>query len=126
MGALKNLWSTILGDIKGEADVHALAEDMLRMIGLVPLSFSCGMQPVSETVTASDASETGGKVCVSTSLTALGREQLKEAEDLRSNPPDAVGGISAAHRALGIAPGTHVSYETDPFAQLVVRECGGF
>lgn len=121
-----------MGDLTGASSVAALRDDLLRLLALVPLTSSKWSQEVDEDASASDASPTGGGVCISTSLTRLGMQRLAEAEMLRCNPPaegllllDAFSGISAARRALqllGIAPGTHVSYETDEFAKLVVRE----
>ena len=132
MGAVEDIWNVLVGDLVGTASVSALRDDFLRLLTLAPLTSSKWSQEVDESATASDASEKGGGVCATTSLTNLGLRRLAEAESLRLNPPadglllvDAFGGISAARRALqllGIAPGTHVSYETDEYAKLVARE----
>ena len=77
MGAVENLWSVTLGDVSADDRAGAFRDDMLRLIALVPLAGSSWSLPVDEVVSASDASETGGGVCVSTSLTGLGRQRLQ-------------------------------------------------
>jgi hypothetical protein len=61
----------------------ASADELLVALGLLPLMEASVRTPVSGTVVATDASETGGGACISKGLTPMGRQR---ARDLLANP----------------------------------------
>ena len=87
MGAVENLWEIILEEFLPCGRSLALADDLLKLCALAPLANCSWRQLVGESVTASDASETGAGLCVPIVLTAPGRSHLEEAAELRKNPP---------------------------------------
>ena len=139
LGSLNSLWRFILGfDGSPPFIKHALPTEVQveisRFVGMVPLAymdFRCG---VSARVTASDASEYGGGVCVSTKLTPVGcvaaqskvRGDILEPEEatpvLTIGLFDGIGALRVAADALGWTVLGHVSVECDPQARRVL-EC---
>ena len=138
LGALNSIWRfivefeglppfiqrTIPGNVKAELG---------RFIGLVPLAFMDFRCDVSSRVTASDASELGGGVCVSKALTPVGCVAAKARirgdvlEEHDANPVltiglfDGIGALRVAADALGWTVVGHVSVECDDQARRVLE-----
>ena len=109
--------------------VHELA----RFVGLLPLAFSSLRAPPSGVVTCSDASTTGGGVCVSKGITPYGcaaalstvRGDLPEEHDfiqvLSIGLFDGISGLRVALDALGLPMAGHISVESNEEARRVVE-----
>ena len=107
--------------------------EISRFIGLVPLAFMDFRCDVSSRVTASDASEFGGGVCVSRGLTPVGciaaktktRGDVLEPEDgcsvLTVGLFDGIGALRVAADCLGWTVVGHVSVESDGQARRVLE-----
>lgn len=108
-------------------------EELARFLGLLPLAFMDFRLNISGQVTASDASEQGGGVTVSTKLTPAGhvacgcpvRGDLVEPQDvtqvLTVGLFDGVGALRVAADVLGWNVQGHVSVEIQPEAHRVVE-----
>lgn len=138
LGCLNALWRFILQfepyppfiklDIPGE-----VKEEIARFIGLAPLAYMDFRCELSPQVTASDASEYGGGVCVSTGLTPAGcvaanckvRGDVVEPTDVVSVLTiglfDGIGALRVAADALGWHVQGHISVEVSQQAQRVVE-----
>ena len=104
-----------------------------RFVGLVPLAFMDFRCDISSRVTASDASEYGGGVCVSKALTPTGcvaaqtkvRGDILEPQDaspvLTIGLFDGIGAVRVAADALGWTVIGHVSVECDDLARRVLE-----
>ena len=108
-------------------------EEMARMVCLFPLACLNFRTELTERVTASDASETGGGVCVSSGLTAFGhaashrlvRGDLPEAVDIEGVLTiglfDGIGALRVATDVLKWNVCGHVSVECNKEANRVVE-----
>ena len=107
--------------------------ELARFIGLVPLAYMDFRCFVSSRVTASDASEYGGGVCVSRQLTPVGcvaaqtkiRGDVVEPTDvtpvLTIGLFDGIGALRVAADALGWTVLGHISVECDAEARRVLE-----
>ena len=107
--------------------------ELVRFIYLVPLAQMNLRAPMRGEVTASDASEYGGGMCVSTGLTAMGchaasfpvRGDLPELEDhvqvLTIGLFDGIGALRVSVDALNLPMAGHVSAEISPEGQRVLE-----
>ena len=105
--------------------------ELLLLFALTPLLQIDARQGLSDTVTASDASEQGAGVTASRSLSAEGVSALLR----RSSPSvglmegeiilvESFAGLASTRVAfamLGLRPALHIVAECDPFAQRVIR-----
>ena len=110
-----------------------LIGELARFIGLVPLAFASFRSPFDPLVTASDASTTGGGVCVSRGLTPYGasaalchvRGDIPEEHDfcqvLCVGLFDGISGIRVSLDALGAPVAGHISVEKLASARRVVE-----
>eukprot|EP00438_Fugacium_kawagutii_P014128 Skav213974 [mRNA] locus=scaffold2200:265560:270087:+ [translate_table: standard] len=108
-------------------------EELARFLGLIPLAFMDFRLNVSGQVTASDASESGGGVTVSSRLTPAGhvacncpvRGDIVEPSDvtqvLTIGLFDGIGALRTAADVLGWNVQGHVSVEMQPEAHRVVE-----
>lgn len=113
----------------GREVVHELA----RFIALLPLAFINLRSPADHLVTASDASTTGGGVCVSRGLTPYGsaaaasyvRGDCPEEHDFQQVLSiglfDGISGLRVALDSLGVAVAGHISVEMSSDANRVVE-----
>eukprot|EP00435_Cladocopium_sp_Y103_P010308 s267_g2.t1 len=109
--------------------VHELA----RFLGLLPLAVMNLRSPADPKVTASDASTTGGGICVSRGLTPYGaaaalsqvRGDIPEEHDmvqiLSVGLFDGISAFRVAMDSLGVPVAGHVSVEKSPEARRVVE-----
>ena len=120
-----------------------VVHELSRFVGLLPLGFSDLRAQPSCLVTASDASTTGGGVCVSRGLTPYGaaaalssvRGDLPEEHDfvqvLSIGLFDGISGLRVACDVLGLPIAGHISVEASEEARRVVELfprydlCGG-
>ena len=107
--------------------------ELLRFVALTPLAFMDFRTPVSEKVTASDASTTGGGLCVSRSLSPYGvaaslascRGDVISQDEV--NPIlvvslfDGIGALRVAVDSLQVPVAGYVSAEISPEARRVVE-----
>ena len=110
-----------------------MAAEIARFVGLVPLAYMDFRCDISSRVTASDASEFGGGVCVSRGLTPNGciaaktrcRGDVFEPEDgcpvLTIGLFDGIGALRVAADCLGWTVVGHISVESDPQASRVLE-----
>ena len=138
LGALNHLWKFILS-FEGYPPVvkfpipDEVQLELARFVGLVPLAFMDFRSRVSDLVTASDASTTGGGVTMSTGLTPAGcvaaqckiRGDLVEPVDITGVLTvglfDGIGALRVAADVLGWNVVGHVSVEKNPEAARVVE-----
>ena len=111
----------------------SLVEEMARFIALLPLAFTDFRKPFDEHVTASDASTTGGGVCVSRGVSPFGaaaatstvRGDLPEEHDLcpilSIGLFDGISGLRTGLDCLGVSVAGHISCEKQPEARRVVE-----
>ena len=107
--------------------------ELSRFLCLLPLAFINLRSPADPLVTASDASTTGGGVCVSRGLTPFGaaaasshvRGDLPEEHDftqiLSIGLFDGISGLRVAMDCLGVPVAGHISVEKTPEARRVVE-----
>ena len=110
-----------------------VAHELARCVGLLPLAVMNLRTSADSRVTASDASTTGGGVCVSRGLTRYGvtvsagavRGDLPEAHDfiqvLSIGPFDGISALRVALDALGLPVAGHISVEKFADARRVVE-----
>lgn len=138
LGCLNALWQFITS-LEGYPPFVQLPipepvkEEIGRFIGLLPLAYMDFRGQVSKHVSASDASEMGGGVTVSTGVTPVGcvaatcpvRGDLVEPWDvvgvLTVGLFDGIGALRVAADALGWSVHGHVSVEVSASAQRVVE-----
>ena len=138
LGSLNHLWSFIVSFdgyppvVKFPIPPEVEAE-LVRFLGLVPLAYMDFRGNISCQVTASDASEFGGGVTVSTNVTPAGavaancpiRGDLLEPTDvpmvLTVGLFDGIGALRAAADALGWNVVGHISVEKSTEASRVVE-----
>eukprot|EP00435_Cladocopium_sp_Y103_P013778 s336_g3.t1 len=138
LGGLNQIWRQIvaLGDRGTSLRVSLplpVLEELVRFLCLVPLAYMDLRLEVCAAVSASDASTTGGGVCVSRGLTpyglaaqgALVRGHLPEEHDftqiLSVGLFDGISGLRVALDSLGVPVAGHVSIEQSPEARRVVE-----
>ena len=129
MSAFDNLWQAVSRRLPSQLRAQRLAIELLVAIGLVPLMRIDLRVPVDSSVAATDASEKGGGVTISTDLSALGWIRLGEGERHRQQGTndglmlvESFGGIGGARRALellGVTPSVHVCIEKEEGARRV-------
>ena len=107
--------------------------ELFRFIALIPLAFNNFRTPFDSEVTASDASTSGGGICVSRGLTPYGHaaslsqvrgeapEELDLSEVLCVGLFDGIGALRVALDALGVPVRGHISVEQNVQAQRVVE-----
>ena len=138
LGCLNELWSFITSFdgfppfIKLEIPMGVKME-IARFVGLLPLAFMDFRAKISKQVTASDASETGGGLTVSTGVSPMGcvasschiRGDIVEPQDVTSVLSiglfDGIGALRVALDSLGWNVQGHVSVEISETAQRVVE-----
>ena len=110
-----------------------LMVELFRFIALIPLAFNNFRTPFDSEVTASDASTSGGGICVSRGLTPYGHaaslsqvrgeapEELDLSEVLCVGLFDGIGALRVALDALGVPVCGHISVEQNVQAQRVVE-----
>eukprot|EP00438_Fugacium_kawagutii_P016696 Skav227640 [mRNA] locus=scaffold58:167510:174958:+ [translate_table: standard] len=135
---LNHMWEFIMECNKSPPVVkfaipENVKEEILRFIGLVPLAYMDFRNEISQHVTASDASEFGGGVTVSTGLTPAGaiashckiRGDIVEPVDLTTVLTiglfDGIGALRMAADVLGWCVTGHISVEKSTEASRVVE-----
>lgn len=133
LGSLNHLWSFINGfegyppvirfDIPREVQV-----ELVRFVALIPLACMSLRHSVSQAVSASDASTSGGGVTVSCGVTPAGAmaaqlpvrgdlvEPVDAAQVLTVGLFDGIGGLRVAADALGWNVVGHIAVESSDFA----------
>jgi hypothetical protein len=129
MGIPHELWLAICGKLNRSIVAQRCGPEVLMLLSSLPLLFMDLRCAVTDVVSCSDASETGGGVCVSKGLTDAGeRTAHAYSRTRRASTPDAVGlielcgGIGGARRALellGVKPSFFISVEKDKGASRV-------
>ena len=138
LSSLNQIWRMIVdteqgGDQRRRWLKREVMVELVRFIGLCPLSFMQFRTPFDSMVTASDASTSGGGICKSVGLTPYG--QAASLSYVRGDVPEelelvqvlSVGlfdGISALRVALDVlkAPvAGHISVESKPEARRVLE-----
>eukprot|EP00435_Cladocopium_sp_Y103_P010521 s2009_g2.t1 len=138
LGSLNHIWQFIL-QFEGYPPCikfsipDSVRVELIRFLGLIPLVYMDFRAEISPFVTASDASQTGGGVTVSTGLTPEGavakqcslRGDIVEPADVPSVLTvglfDGIGALRVAADALGWNVAGHISVEKSPAAQRVVE-----
>jgi hypothetical protein len=137
LGSLNSVWSHIesynSGVHKWKPTPPECRLEVLRFLGLLPLArmdFRLGVNPY---VTCSDASSTGGGLCVSRSLTPFGKvvsqgclrgeipENRVDAMVLTVGLFDGLGALRVAADVVGAQVIGHISVEKAPAARRVVE-----
>ena len=138
LGSLNHIWQFIVKAGQEPPFIrHPLpwevSQEISRFVGLIPLAYMSFRASVSAHVTASDASEFGGGVTVSTDLTPLGnvaaqsslRGDVLEPADtplvLTIGLFDGIGALRVAADALGWSVQGHISIEKSSEASRVVE-----
>eukprot|EP00438_Fugacium_kawagutii_P017572 Skav222235 [mRNA] locus=scaffold3059:49406:52188:- [translate_table: standard] len=137
LGGLNAVWSFMQSfELRGRARLPLPAEvklEILRFIGLVPLCRLDFRLPLQERVSCSDASQTGGGLCISSGLSALGhlvsRGSLRPVCDPCGNLPsvlsiglfDGVGCLRVALDLVGAQVAGHISVEKQETGRKVVE-----
>ena len=138
LSGLNQIWRQIveLEGCSGSKKVplkREVAHEIARFIGLTPLAFINFRTQFDGRVTASDASTSGGGVCVSRGLTPYGaaaslstvRGDLPEQQDcdqiLSVGLFDGIGGLRVALDALHLPIAGHISVESNEAARRVVE-----
>eukprot|EP00438_Fugacium_kawagutii_P009647 Skav214996 [mRNA] locus=scaffold508:815286:819802:- [translate_table: standard] len=137
LGCLNSIWQFIESFNVRDAKVQKLPDhcrfEIIRMLALVPLARMNFRLPYHQEVTCSDASTSGGGVCVSQGLTCLGT--LVASGTLRGQLPssraehrvltiglfDGIGGVRVAIDLLGAESIGHISIERSASARRVVE-----
>lgn len=138
LGCLNEIWKFISA-FEGyppfiKLDIPSMVKmEIARFVGLLPLAFMDFRCKISKQVTASDASESGGGLTVSSGVTPMGcvastcpvRGDLVEPLDVTSVLTiglfDGIGALRVAVDALGWNVQGHVSIELSASAQRVVE-----
>lgn len=138
LSGLNQVWRTIV-EADGESPFkrkwmsRQLMVELFRHLALLPLAFSSFRSPFGAEVTASDASMTGGGICVSKGLSPYG--QAASLSQVRGDLPEEVGfsqvlsiglfdGIAALRVALDLLSAPvcgHISVEKSAEARRVVE-----
>ena len=123
---LQQVFQVINGNVHPSVTHAAVEDELVCAMCLLPLCYIDFCAQTVDMVTCSDASETGGGVCYSSTLTDYGLTKLNEASrgtgEGRVPEPalvESFGGISGSRRALdllGITPALHLHSETNPEA----------
>ena len=135
---LNQLWRAIV-ELEAKPDgfrapiKREVVHELSRFLGILPLAFSSLRAPPSGLVTCSDASTTGGGVCMSKGMTPYGcaaalssvRGDLPEEHDfvqvLSIGLFDGISGLRVALDALGLPMAGHISVESSDEARRVVE-----
>ena len=132
LGALNAIWRFIV-EFDGLPPFirrplpDSVRTELGRFVGLVPLAYMDFRCDISSRVTASDASEFGGGVCVSKSLTPVGcvaakaRTRGDVLEPTAIGLFDGIGALRVAADALGWTVLGHISVESDEQARRVLE-----
>ena len=137
LGSLNSIWSHVESFNQGVGRVKELPTDcqveILRTLCLLPLAVLDFRLPVHPLVTCSDASTSGGRVCVSGGTTLLGEtiaagglrgqipEQSGDCSVLVVGLFDGLGALRVAIESLGIPVIGYVSIEKQANARRVVE-----
>ena len=138
LGSLNAVWNFIEEGKKSPPVVRLplprnVVQELLRFCALAPLARMDFRLLCQGRVTASDASSTGGGICVSTGLTSYGaaaanatiRGDVPEEHDfvqvLSVGIYDGAGCLRLACDVLGLPMGGHISVEKSPEARRVVE-----
>eukprot|EP00438_Fugacium_kawagutii_P016411 Skav235392 [mRNA] locus=scaffold1262:478179:481154:- [translate_table: standard] len=111
----------------------SVVKELVRFVGLVPLAFMDFRAEFGEAVTASDASTTGGGLCVSRGLSPYGKAASEST--VRGDVPeehdfcqvlslglfDGIAGLRIALDALNLPIAGHISVEMNESANRVVE-----
>ena len=130
--SLNSFWQHIhrLGDQERRPLPRKIRRELVQCLSLLPLLQVDLRTPPSGTITASDASETGGGVCYSHCLSPSGR--LAFEADMAVVPAvgrdaigllslcDGIGGLRRSLEVLGVEVAVYGSAEVDPRAARVV------
>lgn len=137
LGGLNSVWSHIESynqdRVRWKVTPTECRLELLRFLGLLPLARLDFRLDVCPLVTCSDASTTGGGLCVSRALTPFGKVVAQGA--LRGEFPenragsaivtvglfDGLGALRVAADLLGVQVLGHVSVEKEPTARRVVE-----
>lgn len=133
MAALSRSWDYISDPRSRWKSWSRVCEELTLLFGLVPLlQFDLRLE-FSNLVSCADASESGGAVAISRSLSESGKELEARIQRPRADPlkcpilvVSAFNGIGGAFRAYdlaGILPSAIIAIEIDPAARRVVRGC---
>ena len=137
LGGLNAIWTFIQGFAEGGPKARVLPDncrlELARCVALLPLARMDFRLDFDEQVSCSDASSGGGGVCVSTSLSQLGRSVSQgklrgQLPELRQDHQvltiglfDGIGALRVAADLLGVELIGHVSVERDKHASRVVE-----
>ena len=138
LSGLNQVWRTIVELDEGSAYRRRwlpkeVMVELVRMLALLPLAFMAFRSPFDAEVTASDASTTGGGVCVSRGLTPFG--QAASLSQVRGDLPeemdfmqvlsiglfDGIAALRVALDVLGAPVCGHISVEKNADARRVVE-----
>eukprot|EP00438_Fugacium_kawagutii_P033880 Skav219422 [mRNA] locus=scaffold571:219333:222977:- [translate_table: standard] len=138
LAGLNAVWRAIVGMDRLPARARSVLpppviKELVRFLGLLPLAFTDFRATFDSTVTASDASTTGGGLCASRGLTPYG--QAASLSVVRGDVPeehdfcqvlsiglfDGIGGLRTALDVLGLPMAGHVSVEKSQEANRVVE-----
>jgi len=132
MGGFMNVWDVINGKVKPWMRIVAIGDELMLALGGLPFMGFDLRGRIDHSVSCSDASETGGGVCVSSGISDAGRMRVgtgrQAAMSSRCNGLlviETFGGISGGRRSLeicGVTPAVHLHYEVEETA-IRVAEC---
>ena len=138
LGLLNRVW-TFISEFEFDPPVikrdlpYQVRLEMIRFIGCVPLAQMSLRSPMRGDVTASDASEYGGGICISNGLSPMGvhaascqvRGDVPEIEDhiqvLTVGLFDGIGALRVAADVLKLPMGGHISSEVTPEGSRVLE-----
>ena len=133
MAVLSRSWDYINHPCHRWRSWPVVCKELSTLIGLAPLLQFDLKLGFSDLVTCADASETGGAVAVSRSLTPAGRELEQRIQDATMDPEkcqilvisafNGIGGAFRAYDLAGVLPAALISIEIDAAARRVVRGC---
>ena len=136
LGSLNSLWQFIqafTNPLQRRSLPGPVRHELLRFLGMLPLAKLDFRLDYQEQVTCSDASTSGGGICVSTKLSSLGSMAASgklrgELPELRSDHKvlsiglfDGIGSLRVGLDLLGVNVIGHVSVEKDEAARRVVE-----
>ena len=132
MGGFMSVWDVVNGKVPPWMRISAIAEEMMLALGGLPFMGFDLRGRVDASVSCSDASETGGGVCVSSGISDAGRCRIGVGRQAAVSSQcngllviETFGGISGGRRAVeicGVTPAMHLHYEIEETA-IRVTEC---
>lgn len=133
MAVLSRSWDYVSDPRNRWKSWSRVCEELTLLFGLVPLlQFDLRLE-FSNLVSCADASETGGAVAISRSLSESGQELETRIQSPGADPLkcpilvisafNGIGGAFRAYDLAGVFPSAIIAIEIDPAARRVVRGC---